>query len=513
MRRGFSLVELSVVLVIIAIVIGGGMATFSAYVQKSQVDLTVSRMDAIENALLNYSAAFGRIPCPASLTLTSTSSNYGVESANQGSCVGGSPAANYTATGGFVEGAVPVKALQLPDTYMYDGWGNRFTFGVDPDFTNSNTLPISIGGACSASTKAISIQDANSNTLSSSGVYAIISHGQNGHGAYTANGVVSSNGSVNAAELVNCHCNSSGTKGTLANYVQNVPLIDTGNNLDNFDDIVTYKEPWQLQKNNASNLIPDCIYMVDNLNNLIYKYSSKSRVWTTLSNAAFSSPRGIAADSNGNIFLASGNTILKYTNSTGTWANFVTGLSTPQGIFLSKSGILLVANSGANNVKSYNAAGTLLTTYTQGFSTPSDVGLDANNNVWITDQGNNRILKSNYAGTSWTIYGSAGTAPGQFNYPTSIYADYTGNIWVVDSYNNRVQKYDGTNWTVWGGTAAGSSNGSFNSPIAIRGDDLSNIWITDYGNFRIQKFSNNIWTTFYNANSTLPRYNGIITAR
>jgi len=49
-------------------------------------------MNAIDQALLNYSVAFNRLPCPADLTRSASSQYYGVEAANPGTsnCTGGS---------------------------------------------------------------------------------------------------------------------------------------------------------------------------------------------------------------------------------------------------------------------------------------------------------------------------------------------------------------------------------------------------------------------------------------
>ncbi len=93
------------------------------------------------------------------------------------------------------------------------------------------------------------MNDASGAPRTIAGIYALISHGANGHGAFTSNGVAVNAGSVNADEQTNCHCTSAGTfAGTYApTYVEKVPMQDTSNALDNFDDIVTFKEAWQMQ--------------------------------------------------------------------------------------------------------------------------------------------------------------------------------------------------------------------------------------------------------------------------
>jgi type II secretory pathway pseudopilin PulG len=168
---GLTLLELSVVLVLIAAVAAGSMAMLTASIQTSQYNVTVARMQAIESALLTFRQAFNRLPCPGDLTVvpsdgttgtcyaTTQGGDYGMEAGQDansaiatatGACTGTNmtPQANFTATGtntgynGYtvVEGAVPTRALKLPDSYMYDGWGNKFRYAVDARFTAASAF-------------------------------------------------------------------------------------------------------------------------------------------------------------------------------------------------------------------------------------------------------------------------------------------------------------------------------------------------------------------------------------
>ena len=263
-RRGFTLLELSIVLTLIGIIISMGLVTFTGSLQASQYNKTVERMDNIEKALLNYATASNRIPCPSDLTLTATgSANYGMEAGSgagsaigvaTGVCTGAGmlPQANFKASSGTVEGGVPTRALQLPDDYMYDGWGRKFRYAVDPTITKASALPYPVGGVCVPSTSTITVNDASGAARTTTGAYALTSHGANGHGAYTSNGTTINAASDNAAELGNCNCTSAGAfTGTYTpTYIEKSPAQDPSDPLDSFDDIVTFKEGWQLQAQN-----------------------------------------------------------------------------------------------------------------------------------------------------------------------------------------------------------------------------------------------------------------------
>ena len=135
-------------LAIMGVILYGSMSLLVVGIQTSQLNSTVATMDALEKALLNFRMAFGRLPCPADITLTTTSANYGVEAANtSNTCSGSTPAANYTASGA-AEGGVPTRALRLPDSYMYDGWGHKFRYAVSPIYTGA---AISSSSACTGS--------------------------------------------------------------------------------------------------------------------------------------------------------------------------------------------------------------------------------------------------------------------------------------------------------------------------------------------------------------------------
>ncbi len=98
-NKAFTLLELSIVLVIISVIMGGVMMAFNQSLDQQQLVETQNKMAVIQKALLDYRRAFNRIPCPADVTsnMDATSNNYyGVEAANSSTCIGGTPAANFS---------------------------------------------------------------------------------------------------------------------------------------------------------------------------------------------------------------------------------------------------------------------------------------------------------------------------------------------------------------------------------------------------------------------------------
>jgi prepilin-type N-terminal cleavage/methylation domain-containing protein len=247
--RAFTLIELSIVLLILSVIMGGAMTYLMRRTQQDKLDDTYARMDVIEDAILNFRRANGRLPCPASYSTTLSSSTFGTEAANPGTCTG---AANLNASQ-VRGGALPTKALNLPDDYEFDGWGRRFDYAVDVRATNTNAFTVTYGIA-DATVGEIIVKDASGTTITSKAVVLVMSHGSNGHGAYMADGTgLRFNASVtNTDELENCNCTSAAAAGTVnATYVQKMPVEST-TVANTFDDIVRYKMRWQLYSLNPA---------------------------------------------------------------------------------------------------------------------------------------------------------------------------------------------------------------------------------------------------------------------
>ena len=121
--RGFSLVELSMVILVMSVLVSGtfifvGDASFQA----KQIEDT-ERIDLINKAVKDFYIKNGRLPCPASRTDAVNSANFGVET----DCsLSSAPAGTtHTAFANIRLGVIPVRTLNLPDTFMFDVYNNN----------------------------------------------------------------------------------------------------------------------------------------------------------------------------------------------------------------------------------------------------------------------------------------------------------------------------------------------------------------------------------------------------
>lgn len=137
-QAGFSLVEITLVLVIAALALGTGLSLLTARAAQARIDSTRVKTEAVRQALVNFVAQNSRLPCPAAPGLIRGVANYNVERRNPapvGSevCIVGSGLTNNingTALTGVSRGTVPCTTLGLPEDTCIDAWGMRLTYFV-----------------------------------------------------------------------------------------------------------------------------------------------------------------------------------------------------------------------------------------------------------------------------------------------------------------------------------------------------------------------------------------------
>lgn len=149
-QRGFTLIEMAIVLAVVGVLVGGSLMAIGPVVDKVRYTETNTTMDQIENALVLFAIRNNRLPCPADGSLTNASANYGLEltltggGTNTAAC---NPAA-YTAGQTLANSVIPWRTLGLDEQYSIDGWGNRISyFSASGEIAGVNTLVDSTAGS------------------------------------------------------------------------------------------------------------------------------------------------------------------------------------------------------------------------------------------------------------------------------------------------------------------------------------------------------------------------------
>jgi prepilin-type N-terminal cleavage/methylation domain-containing protein len=237
-RRGFTLIELSIVLLVLSLIAGGLLTALTQNTRIRKEKELQAKLSAIESGLIRFRRQYNRLPCPADATLKITDNKFGIEASNSGSC-DGNPSANFNDSSNTSAGVVPVRAIGVPDDYMFDPWGGRFTYAVDirmtapSAFMNYNVADTTIGS--------IKVLDGADVAVTERAIAVVVSHGANGHGAYQVSGQRKSAGSTNAHELLNCHCNEMAISADFTNeFVIQPPGVASANSTNSFDDVVRY---------------------------------------------------------------------------------------------------------------------------------------------------------------------------------------------------------------------------------------------------------------------------------
>jgi hypothetical protein len=198
--------------------------------------------------------------------------------------------------------------------------------------------------------------------------------------------------------------------------------------------------------------------------------------------ARFYNPTGMAADADGNVYVADqkNNLIRKITPFGMSWI------------------VTTIAGGEQGNLDGTN-------TNAQFFG-PTGIAIDTATNLYVADQFSHVMRKITPVGTNWvvsTIAGQPGipgaqdgtNASAQFHNPTGVAVDNAGNIFVADEFNNAIRKIspDGANWivTTIAGGAQGASDGTnsaaeFFNPAGVAVDTNDHVFVADQFNNTIR---------------------------
>lgn len=292
------------------------------------------------------------------------------------------------------------------------------------------------------------------------------------------------------------------------------------------------------------------VYVADTGNHAIRKIVAATGAVTTLaglagssgstdgtgSAARFFSPRGIAVDGSGNVYVAD---TANYTIRMITPAGIVTTLAGmagrwgdtdgtgsaaqfkgPAGVTVDGSGNVFVADTSGSTIRKIlvatgsvtTLAGYWLSGSTDGvgvsarFKNPAGIAADTSGNVFVADTENNTIRKivvatgsvTTLAGLAGDWWGSAdGTgSAARFYYPNGVAVDGFGNLFVADTRDNSIRKIvlaTRAVTTLAGlARASGSSDGPgtaarFFWPEDVAADGSGNVYVTDIMNSTIRK--------------------------
>jgi uncharacterized protein (TIGR03437 family) len=255
--------------------------------------------------------------------------------------------------------------------------------------------------------------------------------------------------------------------------------------------------------------------------------------------ALMAGPRGISLDSSGNIYVADfwNDRVRKISSGTmstiagdGVYSSSGDGgpaalaqLNTPRGVAVDPAGNVYVADTLNYRVRQINPSGVINNFAGNGsagssgdgspatsaeLTQPQGLTADAAGNIYIVDSVNHRVrvvarngVISTIAGNGTPGYsGDGGPATSaQLNAPRGVAVDASGNLYIADFNNNAVRKVsNGTITTVAGNGSLGFSgdggpatSAQLHAPVAVAVDLAGDLYISDLQNYRIRMVTPN----------------------
>jgi PKD domain/RTX calcium-binding nonapeptide repeat (4 copies)/NHL repeat len=253
--------------------------------------------------------------------------------------------------------------------------------------------------------------------------------------------------------------------------------------------------------------------------------------------AQLNSPRDVAADAAGNVYIAdrtnnrvrkvspagvittfAGTGVLGFSGDTGQAS--AAQLNRPEGVAVDAAGNVYIADSSNHRVRKVDTAGVITTfagTGVPGFSGdtgqasaaqlnfPIGVAADGAGNVYIGDTDNHRVRKVSPAGVITTLAGTgvAGfsgdtgqASAAQLDSPRGVAVDGAGNVYIGDFFNHRVRKVNpagvittlaGTGVPGFSGDTGQASAAQLRFPRDVAADAAGNVYIADGDNHRVRK--------------------------
>ena len=225
--KGFSLIEMAIVLFIVALLLGGLLPTVSSQIDLQHRNETRKQLEEIKGALTGFSISKGYLPCPASQVigiedrdLTSLSCNSHV-------------------------GFLPWATLGVN---QLDGWGRLYRYSATPAFTTASGVFSTTTSADITIKKRDPITNNLVNLSNTNDIPAVVvSHGSNGiYGTLEGGNTITSTGLTSYNNVADQMTNVSGVVGAGALgkiFVSRDHAGRTASDDEEFDDLVVWISP------------------------------------------------------------------------------------------------------------------------------------------------------------------------------------------------------------------------------------------------------------------------------
>lgn len=218
LRIGFTLLEMSITILILSIILIGTISFQVFTDEKSKENITIDKIRRIELAIREYSLKNEKLPCPANITLAETSSSYGEELRSDGECW---VSDSKFSSNNLIYGSVPTKTLGLTNDYAVDAWNNKISYVISKGYGDNK---IHLAG----DSQTLRIENVSAAEVANNAVYVLVSGGKNKNGVFRESGTQAEN-----------NLGLTDSKNAFSDGFSQIFVKDINTN--SFDDIVVFK--------------------------------------------------------------------------------------------------------------------------------------------------------------------------------------------------------------------------------------------------------------------------------
>ncbi|QQG35514.1 MAG: type II secretion system protein [Micavibrio aeruginosavorus] len=205
---GFTLIEIALALIVVGVLMVPALQLYNInHKKESRLETTGNIENVIESALAKYLTRYGRYPAPADPSIAIGDAGSGQEVVTPivlacsalvtSACVTNSGSIDTSADGDVVAddvyiGDIPYAALGIPYQATIDGYGYKMKYAVSAYLTNTATYGNSWGAIEVLNDQRKIAPPPATPSIYPIGApkahYVVVSHGQDGRGAFNTNG-------------------------------------------------------------------------------------------------------------------------------------------------------------------------------------------------------------------------------------------------------------------------------------------------------------------------------------
>jgi prepilin-type N-terminal cleavage/methylation domain-containing protein len=248
-RAGFSLIELSIVTAILAVVSVLGLEMMASYVTSRAYGTAQNQITTLNTAFRDFYKSSGRLPCPAVITNPVTGASGGTEDCT----------ASTSYTTNVFAGGVPYITMGLPVAATIDPYGGKIRYLVTKDLTTVGSTANQFDNAASIGRIEVrtgQLEQPCSSAcevtmdpfISSGAAYALVSSGIDQRGGYNRMGIpikacIPSPSSLYDQKVDSANCAGATNPAITPSQTGNAIIYDNKfnngtNEINYFDDIV-----------------------------------------------------------------------------------------------------------------------------------------------------------------------------------------------------------------------------------------------------------------------------------